>query len=154
VIRDVVNILGGEIAPIHVDVIGIGSSPVDIGKLFKLPIRSMDGRKKTGALAKGTKLRFFNMRALWIWRLREALDPTSGMDIALPPERTVLTDLAAPRYELTARGIKVEEKEETKERIGRSPDEGEAIIYAFGQSGAEAVLSGAIVVGSPREFPG
>ncbi len=154
VIRDVVNELNGEIAPIHVDVIGIGSSPVDIGKLFKLPIVSMNGSRKTGAMAKGTKLRFVNKRAEWHWKLREALDPTSGMDLELPPDRGVLTDLTAPRYELTPRGIKVEEKAEIKERIGRSPDEGEAILYSLGQSGNESVLSGAIVIGQRLNIPG
>lgn len=154
VIREVITTMGTETAPIHVDVIGIGSSPVDIGRMFKLPIRTMNGSHGSGYIAKGTKLRMFNKRAEWHWQMREALDPMSGLDIALPPERTVLSDLAAPRYEMTARGIKIEEKDEIKERIHRSPDEGEAIIYAYGKSGTEAVLSGAIVTGHPLNIPG
>jgi hypothetical protein len=154
VIREVIEVMGQESAPIHVDVIGIGSSPVDIGKLFKLPIRSMNGAHGSVKLAKGTKLRFYNKRAEWHWEMREALDPLNGMNIALPPERTVLADLSAPRYELTPRGIKVEDKADIKERIHRSPDEGESIIYSFGRSGTEAALAGAIVMGQPRNIPG
>ena len=37
----------------------------------------------------------------------------------------------APRWKLTARGIQVEEKREINKRLGRSPDRGEAAIYAL-----------------------
>ncbi len=76
-------------------------------------------------------LNFYNKRAEWWWRLREYLDPESGMDIALPPDRELLADLTAPRWELTPRGIKIELKDEIKKRIGRSPDKGDSLAYAF-----------------------
>jgi hypothetical protein len=49
----------------------------------------------------------------------------------LPDDRELLADLCAPRWEPTSRGIKIESKEEIIERIGRSPDKGDAAIYAF-----------------------
>lgn len=36
-----------------------------------------------------------------------------------------------PKWRLTPRVIQVEPKEEIKERLGRSPDCGEAVTYAF-----------------------
>jgi hypothetical protein len=154
VIKEVVEAMEGESAPIHVDVIGIGSSPVDIGNMFKLPIRAMNGSNGSSYVTKGSKLRMYNKRAEWHWQMRESLDPANKMDIALPPERTVFADLSASRYELTPRGIKIEDKEEIKERIHRSPDEGESIIYAQGKSGTEAVMGTAIVSGQPLTIPG
>jgi len=42
-----------------------------------------------------------------------------------------LADLAAPRWKLTPRGIQVELKEETRKRLGRSPDRADAVILAL-----------------------
>jgi hypothetical protein len=154
VIKEVLEVMGSESAPIHVDVIGIGSSPVDIGRMMQLPIRPMNGSNGSSYVTKGTKLRMYNKRAEWHWQMRENLDPKNKMDIALPPERSVFADLAAPRYELTPRGIKIEEKADIKERIHRSPDEGEAIIYAQGKSGHEAVIGSVIITGQRLNIPG
>jgi len=49
----------------------------------------------------------------------------------LPPDKELLADLCAPRYRVTAAGIQIEAKEEIKERIGRSPDVGEAVMLAL-----------------------
>ena len=66
------------------------------------------------------------------------LDPETGMDVALPPSRTLKADLAAPKWQMTARGIQVEGKfseckdgfGDIKSRLGRSPDEGDAVVLA------------------------
>ena len=42
----------------------------------------------------------------------------------------LLADLTAPRWSLKSNGIQIEDKVEIKKRIGRSPDKGEACIYA------------------------
>src|SRR5206468_2073277 len=57
------------------------------------------------------KLCFHNLRAYAYWCLREALDPERGDELALPPDAELLADLAAPRWQLTARGIKLEAKD-------------------------------------------
>lgn len=36
-----------------------------------------------------------------------------------------------PRWKLTPRGIQVELKEETRKRLGRSPDRGDAVVLAM-----------------------
>ena len=81
----------------------------------------------------GSGLRFFNERAKSHWRFREALNPDQegGSCIALPPDPELRADLAAPTWDLTTRGIQVEEKEKIKDRIGRSPDKGDAVIQAL-----------------------
>jgi hypothetical protein len=50
---------------------------------------------------------------------------------------SIKADLAAPRWELTARGIKIEDKADIKKRLGRSPDDGDAIVMALSE-GAKA----------------
>ena len=81
----------------------------------------------------------------------EALDPASGQDIELPPGRSLLADLTAARYELVARGVKIEAKDEIKERIGRSPDEGEAVINAFGEASNVVIQGPMIFIGGQRD---
>lgn len=101
---------------------------------FGLKAVGLNGARKSTRKDKSGSLKFFNKRTEWHWRMREALDPTSGLEIALPPDSQLRSDLCAPRWELTLTGqIKVELKEEIKKRIGRSPDRGEAVLYAFAQ---------------------
>lgn len=89
------------------------------------------------------KLAFFNKRAEIHWRFREALDPDQdgGSLIALPPDPQILADLTAPRWKLTTRGIQIESKEELKkpERLGRSPDKGDAVVMAWSE-GEKALI--------------
>lgn len=144
----------GESAPLHIDSIGIGASPVDIGTLVGFLVRPMNGSNKSFKKAKNTNLKFVNKRSEWAWNLREMLDPNSGEDIALPPDPELKADLCSYRYELKAAGIAVEGKDEIKERIHRSPDKGDAVLYAFGRSGTEAVLAAPILTGSRSEIPG
>jgi hypothetical protein len=91
------------------------------------------------------QLAFYNKRSEAMWRLREALDPdrNGGSVIALPPDPQILADLTAPRWKLTTRGILVEPKEDLKkaERLGRSPDKGDAIILAWSEGEKGLVIA-------------
>ena len=51
----------------------------------------------------------------------------AGSRIALPPDDELKADLAAPHWELTARGIKLEPKDDIRKRFGRSPSKGDAV---------------------------
>lgn len=84
------------------------------------------------------KLAFVNKRAEVWWRFREELNPDQqgGSVIALPPDDELKADLAAPHWELTARGIKIEAKEDIKKRIGRSPGKGDAVVMALTEGNA------------------
>jgi len=100
------------------------------------------GFKGSGASAGVTRngtLSFANRRAEAWWRFREELDPDQqfGSAIALPPDASIKADLAAPRWQLTTRGILIESKLDIRKRLGRSPDEGDAIVMALSE-GARA----------------
>lgn len=81
------------------------------------------------------KLKFYNRRAEATWRFREELDPSQegGSVIALPNDPELKADLASYRWELTTNGIKIEDKEKIKERLGRSPDKGDAAVMCLSE---------------------
>ena len=120
-------------APIHVDVIGVGSSVVD--SLSDLHVVEVDWRRGTREQTREETMGFRNLRAQHWWRMREALDPDSDRAIALPPDERLRRDLCAPKWHLAtgARGalIQIEQKEETIKRLGRSPDRGDAVVMAM-----------------------
>lgn len=117
-------------AAIHIDVLGIGSSPYDClraVKVARLQVKAINASEATDGKDRAGIMTFRNVRAEMYWRLREALDPRLGDGLALPPGPEILADLTAPRWTPTASGILVESKDEIKKRIGRSPDAGDAI---------------------------
>lgn len=78
-------------------------------------------------------LGFANTRSAAIWAFREALDPSQpgGSTIALPNDAKLIAELTAPTFELTSQGFKVETKESVREKLGRSPDRGDAVIMSW-----------------------
>ena len=98
------------------------------------------------ARTKDRQLGFANKRSESLWRFREALDPDQdgGSPIGLPPDPQVLADLTAPRWKLTPRGILIEPKDDLRkpERLGRSPDKGDAIVMAWSEG--ERVIARAL----------
>lgn len=119
---------------IGMDVIGVGGSPVDEGRRQKLHIVAMGGGEAAPdhATDRSGIYGFANLRAYWYWSLREALDPENGQDLAIPPDRELLADLCAVHYDDKAlRGIQMELKKTVAKRLGRSPDKGDAFVYAF-----------------------
>lgn len=117
-------------APVHMDVIGVGTSPVDIGRMHKLTIVPMNGSEGSEATDRSGKLGFKNLRAEWGWKLRESLDPVLGDNLALPPDPELKADLCAAHWKLTPGGIQVESKDDIIVRLRRSPDKGDSLIYA------------------------
>lgn len=115
---------------VHIDAIGVGTSPFDIleaSSVNVIPVVASEGSK---GFDKSGKLKFRNLRAEMYWRLRESLDPTNGDGLALPPDPELLADLCAPRWSLSTAGILIESKKDIFERIGRSPDCGDAVVMA------------------------
>ncbi len=75
---------------------------------------------------------FVNCRAAAWWGLRELLAPDSLFEIALPPDDKLTGDLTAPTYKVMSGGnIQIESKEDIHKRLGRSTDDGDAVIQAF-----------------------
>lgn len=136
-----------HVCPVIVDIIGVGAAVYDA---LRRQIADLEERAKIIAFNasetshstdKSGQLRFVNKRAEWYWKLREALDPETGMGLALPDDKELLADLATPRWMLTARGIKIESKEEIINRIGRSPDKADSLIYAFANPTNSAIIA-------------
>jgi hypothetical protein len=118
-------------APACIDVIGPGGEAFGHLDGQGLNVIAMDGSKPSYETDKSGKLSFYNLRAQWYWRMREALDPAGDFPIALPPHSALRADLCAPRWKLTPRGIQVEAKPDIIKRLGRSPDFGDAAVYAL-----------------------
>ncbi|MGZ7173889.1 terminase [Burkholderia gladioli] len=117
---------------VNLDVVGVGASPFDIiHQVIGDKIWGISGAARTDELDMSGQFGFVNLRALLWWRMREALDPINGEDLAIPPDPALAADLCAPRYRKAPRGILVESKEEIKKRIGRSPDRGDSAVYAL-----------------------
>jgi hypothetical protein len=112
---------------------GYGSSMYEQLHENKLaPVGHKGAEKAYGKTLCG-KFGFANQRSAAIWRFREALDPgqPGGSVIQLPPSATLLADLTAPTYEPDAKQIVVESKKKVCERLGRSTDEGDAVVMAW-----------------------
>lgn len=119
-------------AEVNIDVIGIGSSAYDCVKAHIGPLAHPINNSESSTLRdRSGRYGFVNVRAASYWSLREALDPDHGVAVALPPDAELLADLTAPRYSVQANGIKVEPKDDIIERIGRSPDAGDAVVLAW-----------------------
>ena len=114
----------------HIDATGVGSSPADLGRAEGLRINPVIFAAATSARDRAGMLRMRNMRAWLWWNMRDLLGPDRGDDFALPPDQELLADLTAPRWKMTASGVQIEDKDDIRDRIGRSPDAGEACILA------------------------
>jgi hypothetical protein len=80
------------------------------------------------------ELGFVNKRSAARWNLRELLDPANNEDIALPPDDLLTGDLTAPHWRVMSGGkIQIESKDDIYKRIGRSTDDGDAVVMAFYQ---------------------
>lgn len=118
-------------APIHIDVIGVGSSPYDFLKEAGQHILGINVAMESQARDMSGLLEFYNLRSELWWKMREALDPSQNNGIALPNDSRLKSDLCAPKWSLQNRKIKVEGREDIVKRIGRSPDFASAYILAL-----------------------
>jgi hypothetical protein len=121
----------GGLAGIYVDIIGVGGSAFDSLKANGVHVTGVNFAESAAGLRdRSGKLGFYNVRAAAYWLFREALDPDHGDDLALPDDPELLADLCAPTWRLTTRGVLIESKEDIAERLGRSPDCGDAVVLA------------------------
>lgn len=116
------------------DIVGIGAGVYD--KLREddeneLRLIPFNAGTKTELTDESGEIGFADLRSAGWWNLREMLlDP--DVQVALPPDDQLTGDLTAPRHKMTSGGkIKVESKDEIKKRIGRSTDDGDAVMMAL-----------------------
>jgi phage terminase large subunit len=98
------------------------ATAIKAGYKFKIYIEEIHGAAKASEPS-----RFKNLRAEIHWGLREMMD-----NIALPDDRELLSQLMAIKYKINSAGqIEILAKDEIKEKLGRSPDDAEAVIYTL-----------------------
>jgi hypothetical protein len=117
---------------VKVDTVGIGWGVA--GRLEELRAEGKHAAEivpvNVGA-APGDPTRFPRLRDEIWWEVGRELARTQGFDLRGVDDATV-GQLIAPRYAPDSSGrIKVEPKDETKKRLGRSPDEADALLLAF-----------------------
>lgn len=81
-----------------------------------------------------------NARSESWFRMGEALT-----ELDLDPDPQLAADLTAPRWKMNSKGQRVvEKKDETKKRIGRSPDRGDAVLMTLAPDVPKATFGPAI----------
>jgi len=121
--------------PVVVDMGGGYGGPI-YEQLAANDIKAIPYKGAEGAVQRTADglLKFKNTRTQTLWRFREALDPSQpgGSPISLPPSPTLMADLAAPTFKLATGGIlEAEPKVTVCARLGRSTDEGDAVMMAW-----------------------
>ena len=115
-----------------VDVIGIGAGVVDRLREQHAKVVAFNASRASKARDSTREFGFANRRSEAWWTLRQALDPSGDPDICLPDDEMLLGDLSAPQWTVTSGGrIQVESKDEIRKRLGRSTDDGDAVVQAF-----------------------
>lgn len=84
-----------------------------------------------GGMDRNMEYRFKNKRAAMWWRFREALDPDSEYDIALPPSPRLLAQLTAPSFAIEKNVIQIEGKDALRIRLGSSTDDADCVLQAW-----------------------
>lgn len=137
----IAGMLRGTNAWATVDVIGIGAGVVDRLVEMGLPTVGFNSSVKTEVLDASGELGFTNTRSAAWWNLRELLDPDAKTEpIALPPDDLLTGDLTAPHWRVMSGGrIQVESKDDIIKRLGRSTDDGDAVVMAFWEGQLEEV---------------
>lgn len=127
-------------AVIHIDVIGVGSSPYDFLNEANQQVVGVNVSESALGLDKSGRLKFKNQRSELWWRMREALDPANNTGIALPPDSALLADLCAPTWKLVGSTVSVASREEILEKIGRSPDYASAYVLGLKDTPKRTVI--------------
>lgn len=113
---------------------GYGSTTYAKLEENRIPVIMHKGSKGSNARSRDKLYyEFANYRTEVYWRFREALDPEQpgGSRIALPPDSRLFADLTAPMYKIKGNTIHLETKDELVKRLGRSTDDGDAVVNAW-----------------------
>jgi hypothetical protein len=132
-----------------VDSIGIGAGVLSRLREQGEPVMGfVASGSATGITDKTGEFKFRTLRGAAWWRMRELLDPSQpgGSKVMLPRSEVLLGDLTTPHWKVLSGGtIWLEPKEEIRKRLGRSTDEGDAVVMSFWQ-GRGTVDAGEVTV--------
>lgn len=123
----------GAAVPV-VDSLGVGGGVVDRLRELKVPVLPYTGSARSRRRTRDGEFGFAGTRSAAYWNLRELLDPAFGAEVALPPDDLLVADLTAPTWDVKTGvppRIQVEPKDQLVERMGRSPDRGDAVVMAL-----------------------
>lgn len=132
---------------------GFGGTTIMRMKDNGIDVLPFNGASTSTRRTKDGQLKFHNKRAEAWWRFREELDPDQegGSVICLPPDPELRADLAAPTYEVSAKGILIEDKAQLRKRLGRSPGKADAAVMALSE-GNVAVARMQSKLGTRQKF--
>jgi hypothetical protein len=117
-----------------VDGIGVGSGCVSALKEMRFRVYDVQSSLCQVSNKASGAYRFFNLRSQMWWTLREQIK-NEEFHIAMPISdkltQELISDLTSPTFKIKGdKMIMVEAKEDIRKRIGRSPDLGDAVVYA------------------------
>lgn len=92
---------------------------------------------------------FRNLRSELWWRMREALDPSSDVNLMIYPDKKMKAQLTAPQYKVVGSDIVIESKEDIRDRLGTSTDRADGAIMAWHRRKASGLTVAASVPGLP-----
>lgn len=115
-----------------VDIVGMGAGVYDrLAEQFEDLIYSFHPQEKTAYVDRTGLWEFVDTYSAAWWNLRELLDPKLEIGLCLPLDKELTADLTAAEWQVLSSGkIQVMRKEKVKEKLGRSPDSGDAVVMA------------------------
>jgi hypothetical protein len=119
-----------------IDTIGIGAGTYARRRELGGNVVAFNAAAGSDFVDRSGELQFANLRSAAWWNLHELLDPTNNETIALPPDDDddshLTSDLTAIKYRVTSNGkLLIEDKDTLRKRIGRSTDDGDAVMQVF-----------------------
>lgn len=112
VIGELRNLADAGVHDCHIEAVNVAEKPSEPGK-------------------------FLNLRAEIWWEIGRGLSERRGWDLSrMDNADTTVAQLLEPRWSVDAQGrIRVEPKDDIRSRLGRSPDNADALLLAFYSSG-------------------
>jgi hypothetical protein len=143
-------------APVHIDLIGWGLTVHNALHEDEIQVIGINAANGSKELTADGMFGFFNRRAELAWRMRETLDPTNAAQIALPPDLRLKADLTAYKWKPVKGAkktlIQVRSKDEMKAELGRSPDDGDAVLMANIDTIKQEVVDKMIALRAKRAY--
>lgn len=118
-----------------VDVVGLGAGVYDRLDELGYEVHPLSGGGVP--IDRDAKERYYNINAEMYFNLRNLFKPieTDGKlrsQISIPKDADLIRDITERKYRFTSeKKIRLEDKEDFKKRLGRSPDKGDALAMAF-----------------------
>jgi hypothetical protein len=120
-----------DLGIIKIDMIGVGAGVFQRIAELGHPVIGVDSRNKPSPEHENE---FLNLRAEMWFHLRYLfyLQYTTGNIISIPDDDELTEELTAVKFKTPSDGkIKVEDKEEIRKRLGRSPNKADAMVYCY-----------------------